>query len=88
MSKGIRSFTGGFMNIPPKCEWDVTSCTSRGTIWTVLDKTTGKYHTVCSNHLATVMHPDHTFVIYKAKDYSVHAGHDLPTSDKKKASKQ
>jgi hypothetical protein len=67
------------MNIPPTCEWDVTPCTTKGTIWTVLNKTTGKYHTVCSNHLVTVMDPEHTFVIYKARDYSKPKDRPLPS---------
>jgi len=67
------------MNMPPTCEWDIGGpCVCRGTIWSILDKSTGKYHFACPNHMPAVMNPDHTFLIRRAEDFSVHGGHDLP----------
>jgi hypothetical protein len=70
--------------MPPECAGKtgrtfIGKCCIYGEgLWTVFNKTRCKHTTVCDNHLDQVLIHGDTLVLYPAKDYSVHGGHDLP----------
>ena len=72
------------MNMPPECvakdsvDYFGSCCKYGEGMWTVFNKTKCEYTTVCDSHLDQVLDHGDTYIIYPAKDYSVHGGHDLP----------
>lgn len=74
------------MNMPPECvakdsvDYFGSCCKYGEGVWTVFNKTKCEHTTVCDSHLDQVLDHGDTYVIYPAKDYSVHGGHDLPAT--------
>jgi hypothetical protein len=64
--------------MPPECEMGYKGQHCPTKKYTVFNKTRCEYKTSCQNHLVIAFEDGCTYVVYRARDYSVHGGHDLP----------
>jgi len=74
------------MNLPPECEhqYEVRpgKCPFKA-VWVIFCKTDNTRTLVCQRHFEDYyFEPEKTYVIFGAKDYSIHGGHDLPARKK------
>lgn len=71
------------MNVAPECigkdnpEFLGECAVYDAGLWVVFDKTKCTHVIVCYDHLDQALVHGHVYVLYPAKDYPIHGGHDL-----------